>query len=323
MARARRRHLHGRVRGMAHQGPGGPRKPVKMVPSAGVGTCFAARADGTGGRDQQPALQHGHADRGLRHRRAAGAAGHAPDIRQIPGRVCGAPALLVRTGPGESHHAVHAAGRARVLSQHLPHCLPAEGPLDAGHRPARLAASGLDRIVRHPLPAVPRPQGPGHVLHRHPGLSVAGELLPVLSGRPLRLVDRVLPLVLPTRRLAGDADVAQRRRAAAARGPAHVFRGQYVRLGARRAVRSAHDRRQLHQRHGGARVETVHRPSHHGQAAGLGQDHARLPIHRPAGATAPAPGRTAAVVAGHRRGQAGAGAGDPGARQETAGHHPA
>ena len=78
--------------------------------------------------------------------------------------------------------------------------------------------------------------------------------------------------------LAGDADEHQRCRPAAARGAARLVRLAPVRLGARLAVRPAHGDRQLHQCHGsGARLEAVHRPPGHGQAPGLGQDHARLP----------------------------------------------
>ncbi|MCY1533522.1 hypothetical protein D9M68_688520 [compost metagenome] len=261
---------------MAHQGPGGARKPVE---DGAVGRrghlLLAPGADRAGGGNRQPAFQHGHPDRRLRHRRPPGPARHAPDLRKIPGGIRHPPPVLVRRRTGKDLDRGHAAGRARVLPQHLPHCLPAKGALDPGHRPAGLAASGMDGFAGDQVPAVSRPQGTGHVVHRDPGLCAAGQLLRLLPGRPLRLVDGVLPVVLPARRLAGDADVGQCRGAAAARGAARVLRQPHVRLGARAAVHAADDRGQLHQCHGGgAGLAAIHRPSDHGQAPGLGQNHA-------------------------------------------------
>ena len=194
LARARRRHLHGRVREW-HTADLVVRESLsKMVLSAGVGSRRALMELAAETNNQPFNTDTLTEDYDIGARLAQ------RGMRQIFGKFPVEYVARRRSwfglGPEKVTTLSMPLGVREYFPQHLPHCLPAEGPLDAGHRPARLAASGLDRIVRHPLPAVPRPQGPGHVLHRHPGLSVAGELLPVLSGRPLRLVDRVLPSYL-------------------------------------------------------------------------------------------------------------------------------
>ncbi|KMR85446.1 hypothetical protein FD64_15115, partial [Staphylococcus aureus] len=73
-------------------------------------------------------------------------------------------------------------------------------------------------------------------------------------------------------------------------------------------VGAAHDRRQLHQLHGGiAGVEDVPHPPADRQAAGMGQDHARFPVGRRLHRRAPPGGRAAGDVAGDRAGEPGPG----------------
>ena len=248
----------------------------KMVPSAGVGTCFSRHALEVLAAETNN--QPFNTDT-LTEDYDIGARLAQRGMRQIFGKFEVEYVTRRRSWFGLGREKISAIkmplGVREYFPQHLPHRLPAEGPLDAGHRPARLATGGMDRVAGHQVSAVPRPQGTVHILHRDTGLSVAGQLLSLLSGRPLWLVEGLLPLLFPSGRLAGDADVAERGGPAAARGATRVLRRPHVRLGACAAVHAAHDRRQLHQRHGGgAGLAPVHRPSDHGQAAGLGQDHA-------------------------------------------------
>ena len=205
---------------------------------------------------------------------------------------------------GRQDQATRAAGadavvRARILSRQLPSGLPPEVALGAGDRPAELGADQVAGLVCRALPAAARPQGRGDVVHQHPGLHPGGAVHR-LSRRSIdRLVGRVLPIDVWRVLFLANADLCERVLPCDPRCAPGLLHHRPVRVGTWTDVIAPDGDRQLRQLHGGgAGLAPFPVVPVSWQAAGMGQDHARIPHGRAVGAQAPAPGGIAAIVAG-------------------------